>query len=189
MSEQAGSAGRLRDDAVAKRLSRLDELLGQVEATPGPAGEVALAAVTELARVYGEALARAAGYVAEAPGPLEAFLADELLGHLLVLHEIHPEPVARRVARAIARLRPEVAGRGGMVELTGVEDGVATVVLALGGCGSTVDGVRKAVTEAVLAVAPELSEVAIVAPAKSGDSAFVPLASVTARARGSGVAS
>lgn len=189
MAEDAGSAVRLRDDAVAERLSRLDELLGQVEETPGPAGEVALAAVTELARVYGEALARAAGYAAEAAGPLEAFLADELLSHLLVLHEIHPEPVARRVARAIARLRAEVAGRGGMVELTGVDDGVATVVLALGGCGSTVDGVREAVTEAVLAVAPELSEVSIIAPAKGGDTAFVPLASVTVRARGSGVKS
>ena len=76
-----------------------------------------------------------------------------------------------------------------MVELTGVDDGVATVVLALSGCGSTVDGVRKAVTEAVLAVAPELSEVSITAPAKSGDTAFVPLASVTARARGNGVKS
>ncbi|GLY70065.1 NifU family protein [Amycolatopsis taiwanensis] len=168
---------RLADDAVAARLTRLDELLGQVEATPGPAGEVALAAVSELTRVYGEALARASGYAAETPAVLDAFVRDELLGHLLVLHDIHPEPARRRVARAVDGLRPVLAERGGTVELTGIDDEVATVTLSVGGCGSTVDSVRNAVREAVLAAAPELSEVAIVAPAGSR-ATFVPLEAV-----------
>lgn len=173
---------RLRDDEVGARLTQLDELLEQVEATPGPAGEVALAAVSELTRVYGEALARAGGYAAESPGVLDAFVRDELVAHLLVLHGIHPEPVRRRVARAVEELRPAVAECGGNVELTGVDDGVATVTLSLTGCGSTVDGVRTAVRETVLAVAPELSEVEIVAPPKSTD-AFIPLEALS-RPRG-----
>ena len=176
------TASRLRDDAVAARLTRLDDLLGQVEATPGPAGEVALAAVSELTRVYGEALARVSGYAAETPGVLDAFVRDELVGHLLVLHGIHPEPVRRRVARAVDELRPAVTERGGTVELTHVDRDVATVTLSMGGCGSTVDGFRKAVREAGLAVARELWEGAIVAPVGSRE-AFIPIEAVS-RPRG-----
>lgn len=162
------------DDALAARLTRLDELLGQVEATPGPAGEVALTALSELARVYGEALARASGYAAETPAVLDAFVRDELLGHLLVLHDIHPEPARRRVARAVEDLRPALAEQGGTVELNDINEEVATVTLSVSGCGSTVDGVRNAVREAVLAAAPELSDVTIVAPAGSRGT-FIPL--------------
>jgi Fe-S cluster biogenesis protein NfuA len=172
---------RLRDEAVAERLARLDDLLAEVEAMPGPAGDTALTAVSELTRVYGEALARATGYAAEAAGVIEGFVRDELIGHLLVLHDIHPEPVGRRVARAVDAVRTAVAGNGGGVELTGIDGGVATVTLSGGGCGSTVSGITELVREAVLAVAPELSDVKVLAPGGKRDTAFVPLASVTAR--------
>ncbi|HKS50025.1 MAG TPA: NifU family protein [Amycolatopsis sp.] len=170
-------AARLRDDEVAERLARLDDLLGQVEATPGPTGELALAAVTELSHVYGEALTRATGYVAGTPA-LDHFVRDELLGHLLVLHDIHPDPVDRRVARAIEELRPAVADRGGEVELAGIDGGAATVRLSISGCAAA--GVRDAIREAVLGVAPELSEVTMVAGHRT---AFVPLESLSAGVR------
>lgn len=172
-------ADRLRDDAVAARLGRLEELLGQLEQTPGPAGEIALDAVSELTRVYGEALARAVGYAAEVPAVLASFVGDELLDHLLVLHDIHPEPVDRRVGRAIEALRPGVAERGGEVELAGIDGGVARVSLSMSGCGSTTAGVRDAVREAVLAVAPELSDVTVESGGQR-DPAFVPLTSLMA---------
>jgi Fe-S cluster biogenesis protein NfuA len=80
-----------------------------------------------------------------------------LVGHLLVLHGIHPDPVPVRVARALGRLRPHV----GHVELLGIEGMVARVRLpaAHGGCGSSADAVEAAVTESVLAIAPELTAV------------------------------
>ncbi|MFN2494852.1 MAG: NifU family protein [Pseudonocardiaceae bacterium] len=121
---------RLDDTAVQERLTRLDELLGQVEQIPGPAGELALEAVSALAEVYGEALARATAYVSRAPTLVEAITGDELLGHLLVLHGIHPDPVERRVAQALDALRPALAQRGGDVELVGIDQGVARVRLS-----------------------------------------------------------
>jgi Fe-S cluster biogenesis protein NfuA len=173
MAEPAGEAGpRLDNAAVHERLTRLDELLAQVEATPGPAGELALDAVSALAEVYGEALARATAYASETPAVLAAITGDELLSHLLVLHGIHPDPVDRRVARVLDDLRPAVQEHGGDVELAGIDQGVATVRLSIKGCSST--GVEDAVREAVLAVAPELSDVAR-APAATRDAAFVPL--------------
>jgi Fe-S cluster biogenesis protein NfuA len=169
-------ARRLDGPAVEQRLARIDELLGRVEDVPGPTSEAAIAAVQALTEVYGEALAR----VQDIVGPrLAAALADdELLSHLLVLHEIHPDPLERRVARAVEDIRPAVRDRGGEVELAGVADGVATVRLALKGCDSSSATVEKAVREAVLAVGPELSEVRREA---AGDRAFVPLDAIGQR--------
>ncbi|WP_261554704.1 NifU family protein [Frankia tisae] len=170
---------RLDDRAVRERLTHLDEALAQVERIPGPSGELALDAVATLASVYGEALARVAGYAAGAADMTAALTADELIGHLLVLHDAHPESVGQRVTRAIERLRPAVRDRGGELELVGIERGVAEVSLTLGGCGSAAGEVLDAVREAVLAVAPELSDVR--RQAVSGGAhrtAFVPLEAV-----------
>jgi Fe-S cluster biogenesis protein NfuA len=167
------SAPRLDDAAVRERVTRLDDLLGQVEQVPGPAGELALEAVSALAEVYGEALARALALAAEP----RTFVADELLGHLLALHGIHPDPVERRVEQALSELEPAVRERGGEVELAGIDDGVAHVRLSVSGCGSA--GVEDAVRSAVLAVAPELADVERDVPPPSP--AFVPLDSLLNR--------
>jgi Fe-S cluster biogenesis protein NfuA len=176
-------ANRLDDAAMQERLTRLDDLLGQVEAIPGPAGEVALEAVSALADVYGEALARVTAYTAGTPALVEAMTGDELLGHLLVLHDIHPDPVERRVAHALEELRPAVQERGGEIELAGIDQGVATVRLSISGCSSA--GVEDAIRGAVLAVAPELTDVQR-APTAGRDAAFVPLDSLMRKPATSG---
>ena len=53
---------RLDNDDVRERLAVLDEQLARLEATPGPIGELALVAVSGLAEIYGQALARATEY-------------------------------------------------------------------------------------------------------------------------------
>ncbi|WP_241841841.1 NifU family protein [Pseudofrankia sp. BMG5.36] len=166
-AEPVGS--RLDDEAVRERLTLLDGLLEQVERTPGPGARVALDAVATLLEVYGEALARAAGYAARAPDVRDALTADELLAHLLVLHGVHPDPVERRARRALEALRPELATVGAEVELLGIDSGVATVaVRGESGCGAaaTTDAVADAVRDALQAVAPELSEVRVDVAAK-----------------------
>ncbi len=171
-------AERLPDPDVEARLARLDALLDGLDATPGPATRSAVEAVALLTEVYGEALARVLDL---ADGTLAARLADdELLGHLLVLHSLHPEPVEVRAARAVDRLRPAVRERGGDVEWAGVRDGVGRVRLTTGGgcgCGGSGD-VAAAVREAVLAVAPELTAVE---PVEVTPPAFVPLTTLTHR--------
>ncbi|MFF7795436.1 NifU family protein [Streptomyces sp. NPDC007991] len=175
MAEAPGT--RLADPDVEARLARLDEVLEALEPLPGAATE----AVRLLTEVYGEALARV---LDEADEQLTERLADdELLGHLLVLHDIHPEPAERRAARAVERLRPAVRERGGDVEWAGVEGQVARVRLTTGGCGSGCGGggsdVTDAVREAVLAVAPELTAVEPVPSTPAP--AFVPLTTLTHR--------
>ncbi|MGW0615574.1 NifU family protein [Streptomyces sp. NPDC002788] len=175
MAEAA--TARLADPDVEARLARLDEVLEGLEPLPGPATE----AVRLLIEVYGEALARV---LDEADERLAERLADdELLAHLLVLHDIHPEPAERRAARAVERLRPAVQERGGDVEWAGTEGQVARVRLTTGGCGSGCGSggseVTDAVREAVLAVAPELTAVEPVPSTPAP--AFVPLTTLTRR--------
>ncbi|MEU7380448.1 MULTISPECIES: NifU family protein [unclassified Streptomyces] len=180
-TEQSTRSGRLADPDVEARLARLDELLAGLEAAPGPTVRSALEAVRLLTEVYGEALGRV---LDRADGELTGRLAeDELLGHLLVLHEIHPEPAERRAERAVERLRPAVRERGGDVEWVGLEERVARVRVTTGGggcgagCGGGTDDVGEAVRAAVLAAAPELAAVEAVAAAaeRQAAPAFVPL--------------
>ncbi|MFD5337877.1 NifU family protein [Streptomyces hawaiiensis] len=175
------TTARLADPDVEARLARLDQALESIEAVPGPTTRAATEAVALLTEVYGEALARVLDH---ADGRLaERFAEDELLGHLMVLHDIHPEPADRRAARAVERLRPAVRERGGDVEWAGVEGQVARVRLTTGGgCGSGCGGggseVTDAVRAAVLAAAPELTAVE---PLTETAPAFVPLTTVTHR--------
>ncbi|MGW2233999.1 NifU family protein [Streptomyces sp. NPDC001759] len=178
---EAGAVERLADPAVESRLARLDQLLEGIESAPGPTTRSAIEAVGLLTEVYGEALARV---MDQADAQLSERLADdELLGHLLVLHGVHPEPVERRAARAVERLRPAVRERGGDVEWAGVDGEVGCVRLTAGGCGSGCGGgtsdVTAAVQEAVLAVAPELTAVEPVPT--TAPPAFVPLTTLTHR--------
>lgn len=198
---------RLDDAAVAARLARIDAHLEKVQAAPGPTAQAALDAVRALTEIYGEALARildrADRYTARSeageealgfgsdPGLAGRLADDELVGHLMVLHGLHPEPPERRAERAVERLRPTLLEYGGDIELTGVEGGSARVRLRSPGgdsgcaCGSAAgrgpgsDGVADAVREAVLGAAPELTSVEVVPdPAEeagSGPATFVPL--------------
>lgn len=155
---------RLDRRAVAERLDRLESALARLEGTPGPTAESALDAVSTLTEVYGEALARV---VDHASGPLAEMLrGDELLRHLLTLHDLHPDPVERRIERALDDVRPYLRSRGRDVELGGIDGGVARVRLS-GGCGRCGSAEQEELTvrEAVLAAAPELSDVRPAPPA------------------------
>lgn len=170
----------MRDEEVRETLSRLNDLLARLEETPGPVGELARDAFSALTEVYGEALARALRHVASVPTACEGFLSDELLGHLLVLHDIHPEPAADRVRRIIDELSPAIVKRGGEIEFAGINDGVATIRLSSHGCGSSTAGLDDVVREEVLALAPELSGVEVISGVAK-EPAFIPLESLLPR--------
>ncbi|MBC2869938.1 NifU family protein [Streptomyces mexicanus] len=187
-AETAPAGTRLADPDVEGLLARIDELLAVLESAPGPTVRSAVEAVRLLTEVYGEALARVLDH-ADAQ-TTRRLTEDEVLGHLLVLHGVHPDPVEVRAARAVERLRPAVRESGGDVEFAGVDGEVARVrVRTGGGCGTGCGGgavdVAAAVRAAVLAAAPELSDVETPAaqePARRAAPAFVPLDALTRRA-------
>lgn len=171
-------ADRLTGQDVEHRLALLDDVLGRLEQIPGATAALGLDAARALAEVYGEALARLMDLLGVAPAAREAAAADELIGHLLVLHGIHPQPVAERVTRALDGIRPAL--HGGDVQLEGITDGIARVRVTGAGCSAST--VELAVREAVLAAAPELRDVQPVRAAAE-TTTLIPLSEVRCRPR------
>ena len=163
--------GRLDDPAVRALLADLNDQLEQLEATPGPVGDLALTAVAGVAEIYSQALVRTLELAD--PALVAKMLDDELIGHLLALHGIHPEPAEARLARVIEELRSALTARGGTIELDRVDDDVAVVQIS--GAGSSSADIEHTVRRAVLTVVPELAGVTIVPVGGSGATVFVPL--------------
>lgn len=152
---------RLDDEGVREALEHLDQLLERVEQVPGPTSDAAMGAVGVLTEVYGEALAR----LLDLGGRELAHRAtdDELLGHLMVLHDLHPDSTEQRVERVLADVRPVLEEKGGGIDLISIENQVARVRISSGGSGcgscSSSDPVDDAITESLLGLAPELAGV------------------------------
>ncbi|HTK51231.1 MAG TPA: DUF5947 family protein [Gemmatimonadaceae bacterium] len=84
------------DVDVRALVARIDSLLADVESIENEtARETSLAAVTALVDLYGEALARILAHVTKhaepSAGLLRVLLRDELVRHLLLLHDLHPD--------------------------------------------------------------------------------------------------
>jgi Fe-S cluster biogenesis protein NfuA len=143
----------------------IERLLEEADALPDPrARETATALAAALLELYGDGLERVVAVVAEhdEDGTLAAALAgDELVGHLLLLHGLHPEPLAERVDRALDEVRPYLASHGGAVQLLGIEDDVVRVRLqgTCNGCPSSSVTLRHAIEDAVQRRAPDVQRV------------------------------
>ena len=154
------------DDAQAReRVAEVDALLESLETLPDPVvRQTAMEVVEALLDLYGEGLARLVDHVAErdADGSLAHALAqDELVSHLLLLHDLHPVPVEARVRQALDEVRPYLDSHGGDVELLGVEGGVARLRLegSCNGCPSSAATLKLAIEDAIQRAAPELERV------------------------------
>jgi len=137
------------DREVRERVARLEELLARIE------GEaLATDAVQGLVDLYGEALRR---LVVERADPVE----DELVSHLLLVHDLHPIEVEVRVRQALDDVRPYLASHGGDVELLEIADGVARLRLegTCNGCPSSAVTLQNAIEEAIQRAAPELERI------------------------------
>jgi Fe-S cluster biogenesis protein NfuA len=136
------------DETIDDRLRRAEALLGAIEDDPQ-----ALEAVQAVVDLYGEALAR----IVAGADPVE----DDLVSHLLLVHDLHPVDIETRCRQALEEVRPYLGSHGGDVELLGVEDGVARLRLAgtCNGCPSSTITLKNAIEEALLKAAPDLERI------------------------------
>jgi Fe-S cluster biogenesis protein NfuA len=144
---------------------RVEALLAELGSQAGP--QVAATAeelVSCLVDLYGAGLAEIVKIVGA--GQLAG---DPLVESLLLLHDLHPLPVADRVRRAIEAVMPQLGAHPGQVTFDGVDDqGVIHLRLERGGhgCGSSAGAVQAAIEEAAATAAPEAAgvDVEVVAP-------------------------
>ena len=167
---------------------RIEELLDQLQASADPRildrAEEILRLVTEL---YGAGLARVVELVRDsAPGLLAELADDELVGSLMVVHDLHPEDLATRVGAALESVRPFLGAHGGDVELLGLDGAIGAVHLRLlgscDGCPSSSVTLQLAVEKAINEAAPEIVIIDVeahdpeVVPAGGADGDGVPVA-------------
>ena len=145
---------------------RVEALLAELGAQAGP--QVAATAeelVSCLVDLYGAGLTEIVKIIgADASGPLlmARLAGDPLVESLLLLHDLHPLPVADRVQRAIEAVMPQLGAHPGEVTFDGVDDqGVIHLRLERGGhgCGSSSGAVQAAIEEAAALAAPEAAGV------------------------------
>jgi Fe-S cluster biogenesis protein NfuA len=150
----------MNDAQARERIALVDALLERAEDLPDPAArDVAIELVQALLEIYGEGLAR---IMAQANGLAAGLAEDELVAHLLLLHGLHPVPLADRVTQALDEVRPYLATHGGGVELLGVtDDGVARLRLkgSCSGCPSSALTLKSAVEEAIQKAAPDVADI------------------------------
>ncbi len=151
------------DTETRERVARVEALLEEVESLPDPAArEKATEIASALLELYGEGFARIMGRLAESGGDLPATVAeDELVSHLLVLHDLHPVALETRVVGALEEVRPYLESHGGNVQFVGVEDAVVHLRLegSCSGCPSSAMTLKLAIEDAILKAAPEIESV------------------------------
>lgn len=150
--------------APSELVGDVERLLGDLEALGDPvAAERATAVVQALLELYGAGLARIVEEIsARDDGTLaEAFAEDELIAHLLLIHGLHPVPLAERVHGALDEVRPYLESHGGNVELVEVEEPVVRLRMqgSCSGCPSSSVTLKLAIEDAIHKAAPEIEDV------------------------------
>jgi Fe-S cluster biogenesis protein NfuA/nitrite reductase/ring-hydroxylating ferredoxin subunit len=151
----------LEDAEARERVARVETLLEEIESLPDPAArDKATEMAGALLDLYGEGLARIVGRLDEA-GRTRGLAEDELISHLLLLHDLHPVDVETRVVGALDEVRPYLESHGGDVELLGVTGGVVRLKLqgSCSGCPSSSMTLKLAIEDAIHKAAPEVETV------------------------------
>jgi len=150
--------------ATGDRVARVEGLLEEVDALADPvARETAEGLVSALVELYGEGLSRVMGAVAATEAHLvrDMVCEDELVAHLLFLHDLHPVALETRVNGALDGVRPYLESHGGGVELLAIEDGVVRLRLqgSCSGCPSSTMTLKLAIEDAIHKAAPDVEEI------------------------------
>lgn len=177
-------------------LLRVQELQAKLDSAGDPATrDLAEELVSAVVQMYGAGLERIVGSLldgGEEGERLAAALAEEdLVSALLLIHDLHPVPLAQRVQGALEQVRPYMESHGGDVELLSLEEGVARISLrgSCSDCAASAVTLELAIKQALEEAAPDLEglEVEGVAPAPTGPSLPLADASSTGDAARGGV--
>ena len=147
-------------------LGQLSSLVEELEQYPDPeASEKALDLVQIILKLHGEALRRILATFESLPMKSDIYarmLGDDVIRAILTVHDLLPEELERRVAKAIEELRPFLISQGCDVKLLGVDDGRARLRLIRSGKGAPPVAALKLEIEKVLDVAaPDLLSIDI----------------------------
>jgi len=145
---------------------RIEEVLGELERSLERRSfdqvQELVALVTEL---YGGGLERVLELLDDDVVLRGRMADDDLIGSLLVLHDLHPVSLEERVHQAVDSVRPYLGSHGGDVEILCVDGNCGVVTLRMlgscDGCSSSSVTLELAVQGAIEAAAPEITSIEV----------------------------
>jgi hypothetical protein len=110
------------DAGLKDRIQKIDALISQIrDAGDPPIRDAALELVQTVMEFHAAGIDRMMEIVVEAGEEgwkiIDCFRRDELVSHLLLLHDLHPSDLETRVREALEKVRPMLHSHGGNVEL------------------------------------------------------------------------
>lgn len=144
----------MAEEPLPARLVRLTE---EVDRVPDPeARRLAHDLAGAVLELHGEGIGRLFDMLDD-EGRAKA-AQDDVVGGLLLIHDLHPESLEDRVLEALDGVRPYMQSHGGDVQLLGIVDGVARLRLvgSCDGCAASSSTLELAVEKALREGAPDL---------------------------------
>lgn len=152
----------------------LEELRSSLDRRTWERVEEVVGLVTDL---YGGGLQRVLELVPD--DQVEAFVSDDLLASLLLLHGLHPHDLEARVLTALDSVRPYMESHGGDVEVLGIDEDEGVLHLRMlgscDGCQSSAVTLQHAVKTALEAAAPEIVHIDVVDDAPTAAAPSTPI--------------
>lgn len=164
-------------------LERLESMIQEMEACAAPAARERLRGVVQvLLEFHGRGLARIMEHLRRHDEAghcvVEALVRDDLAASLLLLHDLHPQSLARRAEAVVKGAAPYWASKGAVVRFDGISDegAVRLGVVRTKTCASSYAALKQSIEQAVYAAAPDAAGIDFAESMQPrAASAFVPL--------------
>lgn len=153
--------------SLEEQIQEITRLVGELERSSDPKAQAAAREMVQaLLDLHTAGFVRVLELVSQSSDSqaiLDAFVEDDLLGHMLLLHGLHPEDLETRVLRALDQVRPYLQSHGGNVELLGVADGTVHLRLhgSCQGCPSSLATLQSTIEKAIYDAAPDVAAIEV----------------------------
>lgn len=154
--------------AFEQRMERVEALVEQIERAPdGATKEAAREMVRVLLDLHAAGIERMLALLppADAGGraAFEAWMEDDLVRSLLLLHGLHPADLESRVRQALDSVRPYLHSHGGDVELLEIADGAVRLRMtgSCHGCPSSSATLKSTIEQALFESAPDIAALTV----------------------------
>lgn len=152
-----------------QRIQRIEALLETFERATDPhLRDSAKELVQSLMDLHGAGIERMLTIVQGANGAsfplMQQFAKDDLVASLLLLYDLHPEPIAARVQEGLKKASPYLESHGGNVELLSIDEEGAVRLRLHGTCHSCPSSsvtLKLVIEEAIREAAPEVTAVIV----------------------------
>lgn len=159
-------------------IDRIEELVDRAKALADPESrDIAIDLIQAVLDFHAAGLERIMEITATSPGLAKRLVADDLISSLLLLHDLHPDNLETRIARAIDRLQTAFHPLGARLSLISIEDSIIRLQFESSRTWPAAS-VRTTIEGQILQAAPEVSTIVIDGIKEAPAVDFVPLANL-----------